>query len=243
MAVDTRARASGKSRAEVAPERDASVPLRPRWAPPGTSPTRRCSSPPTRRISSPACAPGRRRCPGAHQLSHLNLGAFGRHRRWSRHGIIKACARDIANEVLPAHAGRQSMSGRRVAALIAPLVAGALAGAPGRRQSVHGVRRSGKVRVLFLRRRSPRSARDVDARAGIARADEQGRAGDGRRGRQRARLQGRPRGGERRALKVLKAAARSKNCETPANWRATLTDDSAIAAAAIIGDSRMPNTG
>ena len=72
-------------------------------------------------------------------------------------------------------------------------------------------------------------------------------------------------------LKVLEAAARSKNCETPANWRSnstiqvtppqartlsqsltvrnrsalptTLTDDSAIAAAAITGESRIPNTG
>ena len=56
MAVDTRARHAGKPRAEVAAMRDARVPFRRRWAPPGTSQMPRCSSPPTRRTSSPACS-------------------------------------------------------------------------------------------------------------------------------------------------------------------------------------------
>ena len=54
MAVDTRARASNRSRAEVAAERDAKVPLRGRMGPAGTSRMRRCFSPRTKRISSPA---------------------------------------------------------------------------------------------------------------------------------------------------------------------------------------------
>ena len=54
MAVDTRARASNRSRAEVAAERDARVPCAERWARAGTSPMRRCSWPRTRPISSPA---------------------------------------------------------------------------------------------------------------------------------------------------------------------------------------------
>jgi len=54
MAVDTRARVSGKSRAEVAAGRDARCRCATRWAPPGTSPTPRCFLPPTRRISLPA---------------------------------------------------------------------------------------------------------------------------------------------------------------------------------------------
>ena len=54
MAVDTRARTWGKTRAEVAAMRDARVPLRGAWAPPGTWPTQRCSWPPTRPTSSPA---------------------------------------------------------------------------------------------------------------------------------------------------------------------------------------------
>ena len=54
MAVEPRARHSGKSRAEVAAMRDAPCRCATRWAPPGTSPTPRCSSPPTKPISSPA---------------------------------------------------------------------------------------------------------------------------------------------------------------------------------------------
>ena len=54
MAVDTRARASGKSRAEVAAARDARVPLRHKWAHRGTSRTQRSFSRPTKRISLPA---------------------------------------------------------------------------------------------------------------------------------------------------------------------------------------------
>ena len=53
MAVDTRARISGRSRAEIAASRDAEVPLRRRMERPGTSPTRPCSSPRTRPTSSP----------------------------------------------------------------------------------------------------------------------------------------------------------------------------------------------
>ena len=53
MAVDTRARVSGKSRAEVAAARDARVPLRHRMGTAWDAPMRRCSSPPTRPISSP----------------------------------------------------------------------------------------------------------------------------------------------------------------------------------------------
>ena len=45
MAVDTRVRHTGKTRAEVAAERDAKVPLRQRMGPPGMSPMRRCSWP------------------------------------------------------------------------------------------------------------------------------------------------------------------------------------------------------
>ncbi len=48
MAVNTRARASGKTRAEIAAARDARVPCVTRWAPPGTWPMRRCFSPPTK---------------------------------------------------------------------------------------------------------------------------------------------------------------------------------------------------
>ena len=42
MAVDTRARHSGKSRAEVAASATPMCRCATRWAPPGTSPTRRC---------------------------------------------------------------------------------------------------------------------------------------------------------------------------------------------------------
>jgi NAD(P)-dependent dehydrogenase (short-subunit alcohol dehydrogenase family) len=52
MAVDTRARVTGKSRAEVAAARD--VPLRHKMAPLGTSQTPRCFWRPMRRISLPA---------------------------------------------------------------------------------------------------------------------------------------------------------------------------------------------
>ena len=56
MAVDTRARASNRSRAEVAAERDARVPLPARWGPAGTWRTPRCFSPRMKRTSSPAWA-------------------------------------------------------------------------------------------------------------------------------------------------------------------------------------------
>ena len=54
MAVDTRARVSGKSRAEVAAARDARVPYATRWGQLGTSQTPPCSWLLTRRISLPA---------------------------------------------------------------------------------------------------------------------------------------------------------------------------------------------
>ena len=54
MAVDTRARVSGKSRAEVAAERDAAYRYAAKWVRLGTWPMRRCSSPPMRPTSSPA---------------------------------------------------------------------------------------------------------------------------------------------------------------------------------------------
>ena len=54
MAVDTRARVTGKNRAEVAAARDARVPLRRKMAPLGTSQTPRCFWRPMRRISLPA---------------------------------------------------------------------------------------------------------------------------------------------------------------------------------------------
>ena len=52
MAVDTRARAFKKSRAEVEAERDARCAIK--WVPAGTSPTPRCSWLPTKQASSPA---------------------------------------------------------------------------------------------------------------------------------------------------------------------------------------------
>jgi NAD(P)-dependent dehydrogenase (short-subunit alcohol dehydrogenase family) len=54
MAVDTRARASNRSRAEIAAERDAKVPLRGKMGPAGMSRTRHCFSLRTKPISSPA---------------------------------------------------------------------------------------------------------------------------------------------------------------------------------------------
>jgi NAD(P)-dependent dehydrogenase (short-subunit alcohol dehydrogenase family) len=57
MAVDARAAHSGLPREQVVAQRAAAVPLRGRWARPGTSRTRACSSTPTRRNSSrePCC--------------------------------------------------------------------------------------------------------------------------------------------------------------------------------------------
>ncbi len=54
MAVDTRARSTGKPRAEVLRPATPRCRCAARWAPPGTSPMQRCFSPPTRPISSPA---------------------------------------------------------------------------------------------------------------------------------------------------------------------------------------------
>jgi NAD(P)-dependent dehydrogenase (short-subunit alcohol dehydrogenase family) len=54
MAVDTRARASNRSRAEVAAERDARCRCAARWGQAGMSPMPRCSSPRMKQTSSPA---------------------------------------------------------------------------------------------------------------------------------------------------------------------------------------------
>ena len=76
MAVDTRARAAARAAPRSPPRATPRCRCATRWAPPGTWPTRRCSSPRTRRISYRRGAAGRRRCPGAYQLSKAFSGEW-----------------------------------------------------------------------------------------------------------------------------------------------------------------------